>query len=73
VAKLVGGNKAYINEKLPHISNLLLNDINELNAPLIILGHVPELSLLENWIAGGKQVIDLNHPGGKFFRKKRKS
>jgi len=72
VAKLVGGNKAYINEKLPHISNLLLNDIKELDAPLIILGHVPELRQLENWIAEGKEVIDLNHPGGKFFKKKRK-
>lgn len=72
VAKLVGGNKAYINEKLPHISNLLLNEITELNAPLIILGHAPELSLREKWISEGKQVLDLNHPGGKFFRKKRK-
>ncbi len=70
LAKLVGGNKAYINENLPHISNLLLNDINDLNAPLIILGHKPELNLLEKWIAEGKQIIDLNHPGGRFFRKK---
>lgn len=72
VAKLVGGNKAYINEKLPHISKFLINDISELNTPLIVLGHTPELSLLEKWEAEGKQVIDLNHPGGKFFRKKDK-
>ncbi|MFT3682739.1 MAG: nucleotide sugar dehydrogenase [Ferruginibacter sp.] len=71
VAKLVGGNKAYINEKLPHISNLLVNDIKELDTELIILGHKPEHNLLESWIAAGKQVIDLNHPGGKLFRKKR--
>ncbi len=72
LAKLVGGNKAYINENLPHISNLLVNDINDLKASLIILGHVPELNLLEKWMAEGKQLIDLNHPGGKLFRKKKK-
>ncbi len=72
VARLVGGNKAYINEKLPHISNLLVNEITDLDAPLIILGHKPEQHLLEKWIQEGRELIDLNHPGGPHFRKLKK-
>lgn len=73
VAKLVGGNKAYVNEKLPHISQLLVNEVTDLDTPMIILGHKPELNLLEKWTSEGKEVIDLNHPGGPYFRKKKKA
>lgn len=69
VAKLIGGNRAYVNEKLPHISTLLVNDISELNAHFIILAHKPEIKYIDTWISEGKEILDLNHPGGPFFRK----
>jgi GDP-mannose 6-dehydrogenase len=70
VARLVGGNKAYINEKLPHIAELLVNEVGELDSRLVILGHKAESSLMDAWVSEGREVIDLNHPGGPYFSKK---
>lgn len=69
VAKLLGGNKAYINEKLPHISDLMVANIDDLKEATIILGHQPKVEEVNQWVKKGVKLIDLNHPGGTFFRR----
>ena len=69
-SKLVGGNKAYINNKLPHLSNLLVNHVEELNdVEVIIIAHNAPKNLIDNWIESNINIVDLNHPGGDFYTK----
>lgn len=71
-AKLLGGNKSYINERLPHISELLLHSVDELaKCRLIVLGHKPGEKQLADWMNAGIKLVDLNHPGGALYSKNR--
>lgn len=68
LAKLVGGNKSYLMERLPHISSFMINDIALLKeCPVIVLGHKPDHDLLSYWIDNNNKIIDLNHPGGQLY------
>lgn len=70
LAKLIGGNKSYVNAHLPHISNLLVKDIEMIEKnDLIVLGHQPPKVLLEKWKNQNKNLFDLNHPGGPLDQK----
>jgi GDP-mannose 6-dehydrogenase len=70
VAKLMGGNKSYINERLPHISELLLSEEDSLmKYPVIILGHKPSDEQIEKWTKANIKLVDLNHPGGPYYSK----
>jgi len=62
LSKLMGANEAYINDKLPHLSELLVNDLRNaiLNADVLIINHKkfdpkPFLSLLSE----KSKIIDL--------------
>ena len=62
LARLLGGNKAYIEERLPHISELLSADAAEVvdGAEVIIIGAaLPEYAELLAAKAAGKKVVDL--------------
>jgi GDP-mannose 6-dehydrogenase len=70
LAKLIGGNKSYINAKLAHISDLLVKDIETIEqCDLIVLGHQPPKELLDKWKGQSKKLLDLNHPGGPLDSK----
>ena len=70
MAKIIGKNKSYIIEKLPHIANLLTNDINEaIKWSDIIVFTNKEKAFLGLKIDDNKTIIDLikleeyiNHP-----------
>jgi GDP-mannose 6-dehydrogenase len=62
LAKLVGANKEYIEREIPHISNLMMDDIESVieNAEVIVIGNPSkEFSNLENEASTGRVVIDL--------------
>jgi len=71
VTRLVGGNKAFIEQTLPHLARLLVADATPfVECPLIVLGHPATHSQLETWLAQGKALYDLTgmknppqHPG----------
>lgn len=70
-ARLVGGNLAYVEQHLPHLSRLLLPNLGDLaGCELLVLGHpLDDQTLIPAWLDDGKVLIDLagkgerpNHP-----------
>lgn len=60
VTRLVGGNKAFIEQTLPHLARLLVANAAELDAcELIVLGHPVDAKTLATWLEQGKKVYDL--------------
>jgi GDP-mannose 6-dehydrogenase len=60
VARLVGGNKAFIEQVLPHLARLLVQSPEDLNAcELIIVGHPAPAGKVPEWLAEGKTIVDL--------------
>ncbi|MGA9768330.1 MAG: nucleotide sugar dehydrogenase [Blastocatellia bacterium] len=71
-ARLVGGNLTYVEQRLPHLSGLLVLSLDDLSrCDVIVMGHpLKEESLLDRWLEEGKKVLDLvgrqtrtGHPG----------
>jgi GDP-mannose 6-dehydrogenase len=71
-ARLVGGNRAYVECHLPHLSKLLVSSLDEFNeCDLIVIGHdVREAGRVKAWLDDGKRLLDLvgmethsEHPG----------
>lgn len=66
VTRLVGGNKAFIEQVLPHLAKLLVGDPKELEScELIVVGHSAEVEVVNAWLQQGKRVFDLTgmkHP-----------
>lgn len=60
-ARLVGGNLAYVERHLPHLSRLLLPGLSDLaTCDLLVLGHpVDDATIVAQWLADGKVVLDL--------------
>jgi len=60
-ARLVGGNLAYVEQHLPHLSRLLLPALSDLaSCDLIVLGHpLADPALVSMWLDDGKVVLDL--------------
>jgi len=59
-SKLIGANKSYIEEHLPHLSELLVPSVKELdNSDLIVIGHPTSESIVEDWTDQETTVIDL--------------
>ena len=57
---LTGGNKAYIDQVLPHLAKLLIGKPAALSAcELIIIGHPARSEQITQWLASGIQVYDL--------------
>ncbi|MCZ6765990.1 MAG: nucleotide sugar dehydrogenase [bacterium] len=62
LARLVGANRAYIEKEIPHISNLMIADLDEAMrfGETIIVGHDdPRFAKVVSKLSGGKTVIDL--------------
>jgi GDP-mannose 6-dehydrogenase len=62
LARLVGANKEYIEREIPHISNLMMDDIESVieNAEVVVIGNPStEFSKLEGKASHGPMVIDL--------------
>jgi GDP-mannose 6-dehydrogenase len=60
LSKLIGANKSYIEETLPHISSLLINNLNKVideSEVLVIPNKIPELNEID--IPQDKIIIDL--------------
>lgn len=61
ISKLLGANKSYIEEKLPHISRLLTNSMEETleHAQTVVLVHkLKELTAIKERLRG-KKIVDL--------------
>ncbi|HVY69571.1 MAG TPA: nucleotide sugar dehydrogenase, partial [Verrucomicrobiae bacterium] len=57
VAKLVGGNKSYVEQKLPHLAELLVDRVEAINGcQLVLLGHPASRELMDSWRAAGLQI-----------------
>ena len=68
VAKLVGANKEYIEREIPHISNLMAENIDEIlqHSEVILIGNpAKEFKEIESKITGEQIVIDLVRIFGK--------
>jgi GDP-mannose 6-dehydrogenase len=68
VAKLVGANKEYIEREIPHISNLMANDIDEVlqHSEVILIGNpAAEFKEIEPKLTNQQQVVDLVRIFGK--------
>jgi GDP-mannose 6-dehydrogenase len=60
VTRLVGGNKAFIEQTLPHLAKLLVQTPAELGeCELIVLGHPAPQAVREGWQQAGQRLHDL--------------
>lgn len=60
VSRLVGKNKSYIEEVLPHLTEMVTSDLKALDdTELILLCHQVEEAILDVWLESGKRVVDL--------------
>jgi GDP-mannose 6-dehydrogenase len=58
-ANLIGGNKSYVGEKLPHLASLLIDKYAELkNTDVLLLGHPLKQEKLHTDFSG-KTIFDL--------------
>lgn len=62
ISQLIGGNKAYINERLPHLAQQLVDSVEDLEGcDVVILGHsMDEKSVRARFLDKGVKVLDLN-------------
>ena len=69
IARLVGANRRYIEEEIPHIASLMCEDVQTLlaHAEVLVIGNSGEEALSALWAVGPNQiVIDLTR--GAFRR-----
>jgi GDP-mannose 6-dehydrogenase len=60
VGRLVGGNKAFVEQTLPHLARLLVPSLSDLaQCELIVLGHPIAPEIVAGWLASGKKLYDL--------------
>jgi GDP-mannose 6-dehydrogenase len=60
VGRLVGGNKAFIEQTLPHLARLLVPAKSDLDdCELIVLGHPIDRQIVVDWLGEGKTIYDL--------------
>jgi len=58
MSRLIGENKSYIEEKLPHLSKLLDED-SPADMELIILCHAMSEDAVDGFVQAGKKILDL--------------
>lgn len=60
VARLVGGNKSYVEQKFPHLAQLLTDRSESLlECDLLLVGHAASDERIKTWTDAGKKVFDL--------------
>jgi GDP-mannose 6-dehydrogenase len=70
VTRLLGKNKAYIEQHLPHLARLMVSAVKDLNnCELVVAGHPVEAAQIEEWLGLGLKIYDaaairgrLQHP-----------
>ena len=63
-AKLTGRNKAYIDEKIPELSQLLVEDVDSLHSTdLVVLTHPLDKTVFNRWRTSCNQILDLSNIG----------
>lgn len=66
IARLIGGNKSYVEQVFPHLANFLTDQLEELlNCEMVLVGHPIDPSTIETWTETGIAVLDLT---GKYSR-----
>jgi GDP-mannose 6-dehydrogenase len=66
IARLMGGNKSYIEQVFPHLASFLIDQLEGLlNSEIILLGHPISPSIIQNWLTAGISVFDLT---GQYSR-----
>ena len=59
-SRLIGGNRAYVEQRLPHLADLLTSSTGDLNkCDLILICHQPSEESLTHWQQAGVRTIDL--------------
>jgi GDP-mannose 6-dehydrogenase len=65
MARLIGTNRAYLEQAIPHISSLLRGDLHEVvaDSDAVVLSYrSPEFSAVPDLLDDGQQLIDLSEP-----------
>lgn len=71
-SRLVGGNRAYVERHLPHLSRVMVSSLDDFReCEVVVIGHpLRESERLDAWLDEGKRVLDLvgkqtrsGHPG----------
>lgn len=61
IARLNGKNAAFIDTHLPHLADILVEDLEDiLSCPLILLGHPASDAMVLQLLGDAKQVIDIS-------------
>ena len=73
IARLVGGNKAFVEQTLPHLARLLVGSTSDLDdRELIVIGHPIDAATAQKWLRDGKKIYDAaglsNSPQHPNFR-----
>ena len=71
IARLVGGNRSYVESHLPHLSRLMVSSLDDLcDCDMIVVAHPVHEESMGRWLEEGKRVLDLvgnparmSHPG----------
>ena len=60
LSRLIGGNKSYIQQRLPHLADLLTQQIDDLaECELVAIGQPIPDGLTRRWLESGIRVLDL--------------
>jgi GDP-mannose 6-dehydrogenase len=60
LARIVGKNRTFVDEKLPHLASMIADDPSALeDAGLIVVGHAVDDARLDRWLSRGIQILDL--------------
>ncbi len=60
-ARLVGGNRSFVKQHLPHLAELLKSNLQDLSdCEAIIVGHSVDRSIIDNWLNSEIKVFDLS-------------
>lgn len=62
LARLCGGNKEYVERKIPHIARLMVGSIDEIvsHAEIVVIGNkAPEFNEVADLLRPGQEIVDL--------------
>ena len=60
IARLIGGNKSYVEQVFPHLAVFLTEQIDRLlDCEVVLIGHPVSEECLQNYMKNGVKVMDL--------------